>query len=283
MDYSFSKIFKNQKWFIANRFLGPTIFLFSTYFFREDNLFVFFFKYETLIIVTSLIASILIKKNYLNLFYFLGIMMSILIIIPSLLINYKLLLISLAICEAINFYIAFYINRTFFLKFHSAYLTLNFLAVLILGYYDFDFSYFLIFNIINLCIFNIYFLRNKTIDNNKLNNKAGISSIVRNVFNAFGRNTIINLDNSFFSFVILKFINQATIFIWSYIKSAEGINFNSSVLNNNKLIKFSFITIIILLVCFFTIDKFLLFIYTLIIFNFLIIEIHYAKKNTFSK
>lgn len=283
MDYSFSKIFKNQKWFIANRFLGPTIFLFSTYFFREDNLFVFFFKYETLIIVTSLIASILIKKNYLNLFYFLGIMMSILIIIPSLLINYKLLLISLAICEAINFYIAFYINRTFFLKFHSAYLTLNFLAVLILGYYDFDFSYFLIFNIINLCIFNIYFLRNKTIDNNKLNNKAGISSIVRNVFNAFGRNTIINLDNSFFSFVILKFINQATIFIWSYIKSAEGINFNSSVLNNNKLIKFSFITIIILLVCFFTIDKFLLLIYTLIIFNFLIIEIHYAKKNTFSK
>lgn len=283
MDHNFSNIFKNQKWFIVNRFLGPSIFLFLTHFFREDNLFVFFFKYETLIIVTSLIASILIKKNYLNVFYFLGIMMSILIIIPSLLINYKLLLISLAICEAINFYIAFCTNRTFFLKFHSAYLTLNFLAVLILGHYDFDFSYFLIFNIINLCIFNIYFFRNKTIDNNKLNNQAGISSIVRNVFNAFGRNTIINLDNSFFSFFILKFINQATIFIWSYIKSAEGINLNSSVLNNSRLIKFSFITITILLACFFTIDKFLLLIYILIIFNFLIIEIYYAKKNTFSK
>lgn len=283
MVINFSKIFKNQKWFIVNRLLGPSIFLSSTYFFREDNSFVFFFKNETLIIVTSLIASILIKKNFFNLFYYLGVLISILLIIPSFLINYKFLLVSLAICEAINFYIAFSITRTFFLKFHNAYLTLNFVAVLILGHYDFSFRDFLVFNIINLCIFNIYFFRNRTIHNNKLNNQTGISSIIRNVFNAFGRNTIINIDNSFFSFVILKFISQATIFIWSYIKSAEGINFNFSIFNNERLIKFSFITILILLTYFFTIDKFLLIVYTLIIFNFLIIEIHYAKKNSLSK
>ena len=204
-------------------------------------------------------------------------------IISSLLINYKLLLVSLAICEAFNFYIALYNNRIFYLKFHSMYLVINLIAVLILGYNDFSFSYFLVFNIFNLCIFNLYFLKNKTIDKNKLNNQTGISSIIRNVFNAFGRNVIINLDNSFFTFVILKFINQTTLFVWSYIKSAEGISFNFSVFNSKRLIKSSFITISILITCFFTINNFQLLIYTLIIFNFLIIEIHYAKKNTLSK
>ena len=161
MDINFSKVFKNQKWFLVNRFLGPAIFLFSTYFFREDSLFVFFFKYETLIIVTSLITSILLKKNFLNQFYFLGTTISLLVIISSLLINYKLLLVSLAICEAFNFYIALYNNRIFYLKFHSMYLVINLIAVLILGYNDFSFSYFLVFNIFNLCIFNLYFLKTR--------------------------------------------------------------------------------------------------------------------------
>lgn len=280
MDISFSKVFENQKWFLVNRFIGPLIFLLSTYFFREDNLFVFFFKNETLIIVISLIASMLIKKKSLNLFYLFGITTSMVIIIISFKINYKLLFISLVICEAINFCVAFYVNRTFFLKFHSLYLTVNSCAILIFGLYNFSFYYFLVFNIINLTILNFYFLKNKTINNNRLNNKTGISSIFRNIFNSFGRNTIINLDNSFYSFVILKFINQATLFLWSYIKSAEGLNTNLSIFNSKSLIKISFLTILILLICFFTIDRYLIFTYSLIIINFLLIEIYYAKKYT---
>lgn len=274
------QVFNTQKWFLVNRLLSPIVFLSLTLFYKDNNFFRFFFINETLIVFTTLLFVSFIRNiNKRILYSFL--VLSVLTIVSSFFFSNKLLLLALAFSEMINFLIALGCKRELYLKHFSSYLLAYLSVILISVLNDYSFETVFIFNISLLWINNLTVLRHYTPRSKKMNYRITSVALLRNLFNVMARAEILNKNSNIFSFLFLKFVNQLTLFFWSYIKSNNKINIvNQKLVENRQLPKALFLIAISLMATFIISDKLKFELFALIILTLVFIEIIYAKKHT---
>lgn len=220
MEFNLQKIFRDQKWFLLIRLVAPLNFILTSHFFLTDNLFKLFFVVEPIIIIISLIVSATIKT--LNKpFFYASSLLGVLFLAHSLFLS-ETIIICYAINETINFVLSFGISRQLVLKrqliYHfSSLVSLFFIILFSLEYYAFIF--------INCFLLLIINFKNKASYSKPtyLIKSPAVIAIIRNGFSSFSREIITDLSPNLFTFVALKFINQITLFVWSYLRSYEGI------------------------------------------------------------